>query len=262
MNWQYTPLVFPLLIATGVALGFAGFSWKRRPAIGATSFAIFMLAAAVWALGDALRLVSTDLPAKILWAKFRYLGVVAIPTAWLSLVLEYTRRERWLTRRNQILLAVEPVIFLLLVWTNENHHLIWRSDGELVMMGPWVVWHAPHGFLFWVHAAYSYLLLLLTTILLVLALFRRSLELSRMQAGILLIGTLTPLVGNVLSALHLVDIPLDVTPFVFTLVGLPVAWGVSPFRLFDIVPVARRAVVNSMNDGFRGGGAIHSSADA
>ena len=92
MNWQYTPLVFPLIIAAAISAGLAFYSWKRRPTVGTTPFALLMLAVAEWSLVYALRLGSVDLPAKIFWAKVRYLGIVIAPTAWLAFVLQYTGR--------------------------------------------------------------------------------------------------------------------------------------------------------------------------
>jgi PAS domain S-box-containing protein len=65
----------------------------------------------------------------------------------------------------------------------------------------------------------------------------------------LLIGALVPLVGNVLSTFKLIPIPLDLTPFAFTVAGVLVSWGIFRFRLLDIVPVAREAVIESMGDG-------------
>ncbi|NIV29503.1 MAG: GAF domain-containing protein, partial [Anaerolineae bacterium] len=99
-----------------------------------------------------------------------------------------------------------------------------------------------------VHAVYTYLVLLFGIALLVQA-FVRSPRLYRVQAGVLLIGALVPLVGDVLSTYDLITFPLDLTPFTFAIAGLAVAWGIFRFRLFDIVPVARSAVVDSMGGG-------------
>ena len=245
MNWQSTPFIFPLLLAATVSTGLALYSWKRRPAPGAAPFALLMLAVAEWSLVYALRLVSADLPTKLLWAKVRYLGIVTVPTAWLIFVLEYTDRERWLTPRNVALLAIEPLVTLLLVWTNEAHHLIW-SGVKLGTSGSLLVWDATYGTWHGIHAVYTYALLLFSTLLLAQTLIR-SPRLRRGQAGILLVSALVPLVGQVSSTLN--PLPLDLTPFAFTISGLMVVWGVSRFRLFDIVPVARNAVVDSMSDG-------------
>jgi len=246
-HWQYTPYILPLLASAAISAVLALYAWRRRPAPGATAFALLMLAVAVWSLGYALRVASADLAVKLFWAKVRYLGIVTVTTALLAFALQYTGREKWLTRRNVILLGIEPTATLCLAWTNEFHHLIWREI-ELDTRGALRVWHATYGVAFWVHTAYTYLLLLLAVFLLFQA-FLRSPRLYRGQTAAVLIGALTPLAGNVLSVFRLTSFPLDLTPFCFTFGGLVAAWGVWRFRLLDIAPVAHRAVVDGMSDG-------------
>jgi PAS domain S-box-containing protein len=248
MNWQHTPYVIPLVIAAAITIALAVSAWQRRPAPGASAFVWLMLAVAEWSLAYALRLASADLEGKLFWAKVRYLGIVIVPTAWLVFALQQTGRERWLTRCNLALLAIEPLSTLLLVWTNDWHRLYWRSI-SLNEEGSFVTFSSTHGVVFWGHAAYSYLLLLLGTFLLIQSLVR-SPRLYRGQAIAMLVGALAPLVGDIVSTLGSSPFPhLDLTPFAFTLTGLAMTWGLFRFRLLDIVPVARDAVIESMRDG-------------
>ncbi len=239
-----------MLAASLISIGLAYYAWKRRSVIDTESFAVLMLAVAVWSLGDVLRLISIDMSAKLFWTKFRYLGIVVAPISWLVFLLRYTGRHQWLTPRNIALLSIEPILMTLFVWTNEWHHLIWLHEGTLVPVGSLLVWKAPHGVVFWIHAAYSYGLFCLTVLLLWNTL-RHSPYLYRGQAGIMLAGILISLVGNLLSTFDLIQFPLDLTPLTFTIIGLLVIWDIIRFRLFNIVPVARWAVVESM-----GGSAI------
>jgi PAS domain S-box-containing protein len=207
-----------------------------------------MLAVTEWALGYALELGSTDLATQVFWANVQYLGIVAMPVAWLIFVLQYTGLEKWLTGRNLALLAVEPLAVLLMVWTNKVHSLI-RSNVRLDTSGAFPMLDYTFGPGFWVHVAYSYLLLLFCTLLLIQALFR-SPRLYQGQASILLIGALAPWVGNALYIFDLSPFPhLDLTPFAFILTGLALVWGLFRFRLLEIVPVARDAIIDGMTDG-------------
>lgn len=96
---------------------------------------------------------------------------------------------------------------------------------------------------------YAYSLLLLGTFLVVQTLIR-STKLYRRQVAVLLIGLLAPWVGNALYISPINPFPnLDLTPFGYALSGLAVTWGLFRFRLLDIVPVARDAVVTNMPDG-------------
>jgi len=239
--------VFPLFVATLASAGVALYSWRRRSAPGAASFTLLMLAVAEWSLTYALRLGSADLLAKLFWAKIRYLGIITVPTAWLIFVLQYTDREKWLTPRNVAMLAIEPFITLTLAWTNESHHLMW-SDIGLKTSGSLLVWDATYGAWHKIHSVYTYALLLFSMLLLARS-FARSPRLRRGQIGALLASALTPLMTQLLFDCNLISSPLDLAPFAFTIAGLMVAWGAYRFRLFDIVPIARNAVVDSMSGG-------------
>ncbi|UCC64735.1 MAG: GAF domain-containing protein [Anaerolineae bacterium] len=247
MRWQYTHYILPLLVAAAISVALALLAWRRRSVPGAVASMVLMMAVAEWSLAYALRLGSTDLATKLFWAKVRYVGIVIVPAAWLALALQYTQREEWLTRRDVALLAIEPLITLLLAWTNEFHHLIWIDVG-MEASGTLQVWRATYGRWFWFHTVYSYLLLLIGTLFLVEA-FIRSPRLYRAQIGALLVGALAPLAGNVLSTFDLTPILLDLTPFGFTVTGMAVALALFRLRLLDIVPVARDTVIENLSDG-------------
>jgi PAS domain S-box-containing protein len=247
MHWQYTPYFLPLTALAAVAIVLAILAYYRRPASGAKPLALLMLAVTAWSLGYALEMASADLPAKILWAKVQYLGIVAAPVLWLVFVLEHADRRKWLTRRNMALLAIVPLVTLLLVYTNDLHGLIWRET-KLDVSLSFSVLELTHGLWFWVFIGYAYLMLVLGTATLV-RMVVRSLHLYRWQAGVAMIGALGPWVGNALYILDLSPFPhLDLTPFGFILTGVAAVWGLLRFRLLDIVPVARDAVIEEMRD--------------
>ena len=248
MYWEYTPYVLPLVITAAISAAVALMAWRRRRVPGAITLLVFMLAVVEWSVGNVLELGSPDLEAKLFWANLEYLGIVIIPVMWLVFALQYSGRERYLTRRNLILLLSIPLITLLLVWTNNLHGLM-RYNIRLDTSGPFSVVAKTYGIWFWVNAAYSYGLLFLGTVILLQVLFRSS-RLYRGQTVALLIGTLAPWVGNVLYISGFSPIPrLDVTPGAFAVSGLAVAWGLLRFRLLDIVPMAREAIIEGMGDG-------------
>ena len=248
MEWQTTPYTAPVFVIAGIAGALSFWGWRRRPATGTTIFALMMLALTEWSLAYGFELAAADLATKLFWVRTQYLGIVTVPVTWLCFVLQYTGREKWLTRRNLMLLMISPLITLLLTWTNEAHNLIW-STIELDTSGSFSMLDLTYGPWFWIHSTFSYLLLLLGTLLLIRS-FIRSPQLYRGQTVALLIGVLAPWVGNGLYLFDVNPLPnLDLTPFAFTVTGLAVGWGASRFRMLDIVPVARDVVIEHMNDG-------------
>jgi diguanylate cyclase (GGDEF)-like protein/PAS domain S-box-containing protein len=247
MFWQTTPYISPVILGALLSLGLAYFIWRQCLAPGAPTFALLMLAVAVWSIGYMMELMSADYAAVIFWDKIMFVGIIATPTLLLVFVIQYTDRERWLTRRNQILLAVIPALTLLLVWTNDLHHLFWFATW-MDTSGPFATLDDVWGVWFWIHASYSYLLLILGTILLVQTIFRPGhMPHHRVQGFVLLIGLLVPWAGNALNLIGLTR--LNLTSFAFSLTGLAVTVGLFRYRFLDFIPVAREALLESMGDG-------------
>ena len=247
MLWQSSPFALPLLVAATIALSIMLLAWFRRETSGALALAILMLGVTEWAASYAMELGTPGLASKVLWAKVQYLGIVLVPTAWLLIVLEFTGRERYLTRRNLILFSLMPTIILLLVWTNDLHGLIWTS--ARLQTEKWTLLSLGHGPAFWVHAIYSYSLLLLGTVLIIQASFHTP-SIYRGRTTVLILGALVPWIGNLsYLARWFPSFPIDPTPFAFTITGAVYFWGLYRLRLLDVVPVARHAVLEDMDEG-------------
>jgi PAS domain S-box-containing protein len=105
--------------------------------------------------------------------------------------------------------------------------------------GPW----------YWVHAGYSYLLMMGGTLILARGL-RRFPPPYRRQTLLIIAGAIVPWGGNILYLTQVIPAAgLDLTPIAFTISGACFTWGMYRYRLFGLVPVARDMVVDSMDDG-------------
>jgi len=248
MSWQYTPYTFPLFFAALLAIALGIYVWRGKfTTQDAVTFVAIQLAVAIWSAGNALELATVEPAAKMFWIRFKYLGIVTVPGLWLIFVLSYIDNQTWRQKR-YLLLTIEPLITHLLLWTSDHHTLMytgatvdmWEGSQMLtVSYGPW----------FWIHAAYSYLLLLAGAVFLLPVVWRSPL-LYRGQVVSVLFGAMAPWLGNVLYILGFSPFPyLDLTPFGFILMGPTLAWGLFRFRLLDVVPVARHAVVEQLDDG-------------
>ncbi len=234
-----------LVLAASVLAGLGGYAWRRRTVPGASSFGLLMFAVAGYSLTYALELLGRDLPTKMLWIRVEYPFIVATPVLWLVFTLQYAGKGQWLSRRNTIFLSVVPLVTILAVWTNEVHHLYYSFTG-IQEVGSWTLLHVEYAPWFWVHITFSYLCLLAGTLLVADAFFRAT-PLYRGQATVLLLGALFPWLGNFLYLTRATPWPdLDLTPLAFTLSGLILAYGLFRYRLLQVVPVARRIVVEGM----------------
>src|SRR2546423_9520952 len=250
MHWQFTPYVFPVAASAIISAALALTAWYRRQASGAIAFCLLMLAVAEYSLGYALELTHSDLPTVLFWDNLEWLGATLAPMLWLIFVLQYTGRGRWLTRRTIVLLTITPLVTLLLVWTNQYHHLI-EYNIHMDTSGSFAALALTRGVGYWIDIVYSYVLLLIGAFLiflLILTLIRPA-HLYLGQASALLIAVVAPWVGNALTQFGWNPFPkLDLTPFAFTITGVALASSLFLFRLLDIIPMAREAVFESMSD--------------
>ncbi|MBI5960100.1 MAG: PAS domain-containing protein [Chloroflexi bacterium] len=248
IEFKYTPYLIPLLVAAAVSVVLAVTIWRRRPGTGVISFVVLMAAVGQWTLSTSAEITSTTLNSKLFFSGLAYVGISIVPGAWLAFILEYTGREKWLTRRNVQLLAIEPVIVIVLALTYD-YQQIFRHNYALETVGGLVTISAPPNWAFWLHAVYSYTCLMVANFLLIQA-FIRSPEWYRGQMGLLLVGTFIPLIGNVITVFRLspIDIPVDLTPLAFAITGIMVGWSVYRYRLMDIVPIARHIVMDNISE--------------
>lgn len=221
---------------------------NRRSSPGARPLSVINLAAAFWALTYALMWASTKLRAEIFWLNATFFGVEVIPTAYFVFVLQFSGNENWLTPRRLGLLCIEPLLTVLLVWTNSYHHLFYASFRQ-GQVGPFVILQWVRGPWFWVNVVYSYPLLLVSFIIL-LRTFLSARGPYRWQSGITLAGSFIPWAANIYTESGLSPFGnLDLTPVAFSLMGLMFAFALVRFQLFDLVPIARSLIMERMSDG-------------
>lgn len=222
------------------------YGWRHRGTRGAMSFAVLMAGVTFWIVAYTFELLGLNTATKEFWTAIKYFGVVIIAPAWLAFALEYTGRDEMLTRRNIALWLILPLTTLVLALTNGMHRLMW-SPAQWVTTGPFLTQDTTNGAWFWVNVAYAYVLILIGSVLIVRA-FVRQPRLYHGQITGMLVAVAAPWVFNFLTTFRIIDIHLDLTPFVFLFTGLALAWSLFRYRLLDLMPVARAAVIKAMRD--------------
>lgn len=247
MNWQYYPYVLPLLFGLVILIILAIAAWQYRRTLPGRVFFGFLLALVEWTFCYMMQLSCVTLADKIFWDKAQFIGIVGVPLLWLEFAIAYTGRERWLSNRIWPLLLIPPAITLILVSMVDSNRLMYDYI-RLVNVDSYFLLEIGYTGWFWVHATYSYLLLLSGTLLFVNAFLHAS-GVQRLRIGMVLIGAVIPWFVNILFVFHLLPILVDLTAFSFTVSSLLVSLSLFHFRLFNLRPVAYNAVIESMSDG-------------
>jgi diguanylate cyclase (GGDEF)-like protein/PAS domain S-box-containing protein len=235
-----------LLISTALTLVAAVIAWGRRVP-GSFALSLLLLSMSVWSGFYALTWLSLPLPLKMFLPNITYIGVATVPTLFLIFAFSFTQHEGWLTLRRLSLLAVQPGITLLLVWTNRYHHLVYsqtvilNQDGFawlLLERGPW---YSPNLF-------YSYAVIVAGLLVLIFSMWHSS-PLLKNQYRVVLIAALIPALVNMYYETYGSAGHVDLAPLSFGISGILFTYSVVRNRFMYIIPVARTRLIERMSDG-------------
>lgn len=246
--FQYSPYSLLSVFSMFVSLWLAYSIWSKRPGTGVLAFVAMSIGLSIWTFGNFAQLSVAQYSAKVLFIHITYLGITIIPPAWMLFCLEYTGRNNWLTRRKLVLLLIQPILVQIAIATNSVHMSFW-TEFSLAPMDGIIVLNTTAGNLFWAHAFYSYIFLLVGCVVLIRTMLR-SPQLYRGQITFLLVGAFAPWIANIIFLLDLSPLPsyIDLTPLAFVITVLTFGWSMYRFRLLDLIPIARDVIVENMED--------------
>ncbi len=244
MTWKYayTPQIWPPFLTVLLLIALGVYCLRKRSVSGALAFANGCLFATLWSIGSLLEFTAVDPATKIFWVKFQAVWQLPTVTALTCFILEYAWPGRWLTRRNLLLFSIGPLLVILVIATNNLHHLFWTgfevNESVLPLRGP--------AAFFFIIYAYGFLG---TINLIVFAwLFVHSPQ-HHWPVVIMYVGLTGALSIYILEKTYIVrfELPLDVLGLGFMFLIYTIA--LFGFRIFDPIPLARRTVIDQMGEG-------------
>lgn len=216
----------------------------RRKAPGSIPLGIFMFALSWWDLTYSLFWANTAAPYPNFWLYITYISAVIVPAAVMMFALQISGLGRLLRRPIVLALCIEPMLVLAALFTDPQHGLFFgetptQKIGMILGGGP----------VFWTNVVYSYLLILIGTIVLVRR-FMQTSGIYRKQIAVILVAIGFPWLSSILFVLGFRPFPnADNTPLLFTIAGLASTYAVLRYRLLNIIPIARHVLIENMSDG-------------
>lgn len=249
MRFQYIPYIWLLVVSSSVTLSLGIYALLRRKnAKGAASFILSMLVVTIWSFGNILEISAIDFSTKLFWANIEYFAYCYSPVTLLALCMEFTGYDKWVKNKKVWWLVVIPTIIIMLVWTDGVFGLI-RYDMHMDYSGLFPVIAKKYGHAFYIHAAYSHSLNIIAWILITKAVFYKNTVYKR-QALALFFGLSLIIIPNILYISGISPVKrFDITPIFFGPAGLIMAWGIFRFKMFDLIPLARATVIETMAPG-------------
>jgi diguanylate cyclase (GGDEF)-like protein len=244
--FQLTIWSIPPIAAACIAMAAYLRARPRDHVPGGHALRFLFLTVFIWSSAQAVGSIVKHDAAIMLAAQFAYIGIALAPVAWFVFALTYAQRVRKLSRHALNTVSFLPMITLLLALSNSDHGLVWTS-WEIASIGGFRGLITEHGFWFYVHAVYSYSLILVATSILAFSLIQYKQHYQTMLAAVF-----APLIASIANVLYLSPLNpypwLDLTPLGFVLGVLILDIGILRTGLLNAAPVVRDRVVEQLKD--------------
>jgi len=222
-------------------------AWQRS-APGSLMLSLLLGSMTIWSGLYSTRWMNISLETQVFWFNLMYIAVSAIPTLFLLFVLEFTHNATWLTTRKLFLISSQPLISILLAWTNKYHHLFYLSL-KMVHENGFVTAEFTRGPWYFANLVYSYAIIGIAFVVLGLGALRSG-PMYRHQYRLIFLGSIIPWAGSIYSEYNFISLRgLDLAPITFGLSGIIFVFAILRMRFMDLIPVARSYVIENMPDG-------------
>ncbi|MEX2460389.1 MAG: histidine kinase N-terminal 7TM domain-containing protein [Paenibacillaceae bacterium] len=235
-----------LIAATCCSLIMSYLSWKRRELPIAVSYGLAMLTCAFYSFGYAFEIISTTLEDIRFWLRIEYIGTPFGTTLWFIMVLYYTGRQALIRKWVVALLLVVPIITFVAHYTNEWHHLFYRSM-TIDMSEGFPLASMVKGPLYEVYVTYELIFFTIGMGLLI-QMYRKATPQMKKQIALMMIGSCCPYGFTLLYLSGIFHTPIDLSPFGFVFSGVIFMWGIYQFNMLRLAPLALQKVFESMED--------------
>lgn len=175
---------------------------------------------------------------------FDYIVYIAI--CFLPLVLFFVGKIYTHTtikfKKSDLLLLIVPITTLLVLWTNDFHHLFYKKYSiylEHTIIGPYT----------YIHYIYEYTFLFLGIYYLLKFSIKNTGFFSK-QSLLIVLGILIPVIANILGTFKIIPMTIYVTPICFTFTLFFLAIAMFKFNFLEAAPIALQKIVDRISDSY------------
>lgn len=233
-----------LVISTLSIIVLMGNIMRKKPVSQLqNAFATILITVLVISVGVIAQLVCASLLdiEPIYFENFIYIGTCMLPVALFFVAIIF-RNTKIRFKRKYPLLFVIPFLTLAVLYTNQYHHLFYKvysSNLNEMVYGPY----------FYVHSIYTYGLLLVSIGIMINASLKNSGSFSK-QTILIIIGTMFPIMVNLLGTFKIYDMNVCLTPISFSIAVIFYTFAILKFNFLKITPIALQKIVDRISDGY------------
>lgn len=202
-------------------------------------FEVLNMLLVVYLIGLILQIIFSKTTINPMYFDFiTYTAVVFVPVVIFAISQEYGRSNKIKIGY----LTIFPIISLLVLWTNDLHGMFYDKYSTIIS-------EVKYGPYFYIYMIYSYSLLVISFIKLIIASTRKSGFLTP-QTGLIILGVLAPVLPNALGTLKIINMSIYITPIMFTATAICFYIAIIKLKALNIIPVTLRTVIDNMSDAF------------
>ena len=205
-------------------------------------FAAFILCLIIISIGQALSIIVpryTNIE-PIYFDYIVYVGTCFMPIAFFFFSRAFANIKIKF-KKSYLLMFIIPVLSLLVLWTNDLHHLFYVKYDVINVK-------TQFGAYFPIHSIYTYALIIYSIGFMIRYSIKNSGFFSK-QTMILILGISFPLVVNIVGAFG-VEMSIYVTPICFTITTLFFSFIILKYNFLNMSPIALQVIVDRISDGF------------
>jgi diguanylate cyclase (GGDEF)-like protein/PAS domain S-box-containing protein len=186
----------------------------------------------------------------LFWNKIEYIGILSYPVLFLLFALQYVGLDDRFPRRTLALLFLLPAVILLAKFFDDRLQWIYVAP-HVNASGAISLLNFGRGPMYIPISLYSLVMITLGNALLIRK-WRSASALYRRQTAIMLTAALFLYATCAVYASGIDLIPelpqLDFNPFLYSVWGLAIGIAIFRYRLFELTPVARDALIELLED--------------
>jgi len=174
-----------------------------------------------------------------IWVIIQYIGVCYFGTVFFEFTYYY-KKFHMPPKLIRVLIYGGSTINFLMVLTNKYHYLFFTSV---------TIYQNSYGLWFYIHTAFSYIMVLASYYLLIRVLMDRKDEVSWIQSVLFNIGLLLPIIANIIHVFRLIEIGFDITPIMFNMTLVIFGYVAYRYGFLDIKMVTRSMILGNIHEG-------------
>ena len=172
---------------------------------------------------------------------FVYISACFLPSClyFMSVALVETKIK---FKKRYLLLFIIPIIVLITLWINDFHHLffkVYSTNMDEIVPGPMHI----------INAIYTYALLFWSITSLLKYTIKNSGFFSK-QLILIVVGSLIPIIVNILGTFGIIHMTVYVTPICFGLAISLYAFAIFKFNFLGATPIALQRIVDRISDSY------------